>query len=282
VGLGALRGFDASMAPDRVWGSLGLQGFKRGISAFVPPPTPSWTRRPTRRTERDDVATCLCALPRRPCALLRASWRLALPPWGKHPGMSSLVAFATTLHDLHCVPLSWRTWGLRGSSSGAGFATQAVNSSSLLTFGAVFPDAGPTPAARRFRAWLPLLGLSKIVPPPCALVESTPGFHPYGFVLRAAVCRRRPCSALVVFHHLDGLLLQRACRDVAPDCRPWDSPRFRPLRGAVPVTPFRPSELCSPDTARAPDKSVALGPGHVPTACCHAAVTTPDPLPPRR
>jgi len=174
VGFGVLGGFDASRAPDRVWGSLGLQGFKLGISAFVPPPTPPWTRLPTRRTERSDVSACFCALPRRSSALLRSPWKQALPPWGKHPGMSSLVAFATALHDLHCVPLSRRTSGLRGPSSGAGFATQAVNSSSLLTFGADFPDAGPTPAARRFRAELPLLGLSKIVPPSYALVESTP------------------------------------------------------------------------------------------------------------
>jgi len=33
----------------------------------------------------------------------------------------------------------------------------------------------PAPAARRGNAGLPLLGLSKIVPPPCSIVESTPG-----------------------------------------------------------------------------------------------------------
>jgi len=74
----------------------------------------------------------------------------------------------------------------------------------------------------------------------------------------------------------------RPCRDVAPDCRPWGSPRFRPLRGVVPATPFCPAELSSPDAAPQLDESSALGCGHTPSPCCHADLATPATLPPRR
>jgi hypothetical protein len=48
-------------------------------------------------------------------------------------------------------------------------------------------------------------GCPKIAPPPCSVEESTPGSiaAPFG----ADPARICPCSALVVFRHLDGLLL---------------------------------------------------------------------------
>lgn len=63
------------------------------------------------------------------------------PTMGKAPGDVAAHRVATALRDLRCVPLSRRTRGLRGPSPGADLTTQVMRSNSLLTFGAVFPDA---------------------------------------------------------------------------------------------------------------------------------------------
>lgn len=119
---------------------MGLQGFERRHRCHHPASRTTVGRRPTRRTELTDVPPP----PRVAATAARSAandLEMGSPTVGKAPGNAAARCFATALHDLHCVPLSRRTWGLRGPSSGAESTTQAVNSLSLLTFGAVFPDA---------------------------------------------------------------------------------------------------------------------------------------------
>ena len=63
------------------------------------------------------------------------------PTMGKAPGDVAAHRVAAALLDLRCGPLSRCTRGLRGPSPGADLTTQVAGSNSLLTFGAVFPDA---------------------------------------------------------------------------------------------------------------------------------------------
>lgn len=198
------------------------------------------------------------------------------PTMGKAPEDVAAHRVAAALRDLRCVPLSRRTRGLRGPSLGADLTTQAARSNSLVTFGAVFPDAVRlmpldvgTPSCLSWGCRRSPLRRSR-----CA--KSTPGEDPCG---TSPSGRRlptptvfRPCG----FSPLRRLAPPLPCRDVAPGCRPWGSSRFRPLRGVIPATPICPSEPCSPDTASALDESrtwAAVRRGR--------CVTTPPPLHPR-
>lgn len=259
---------------------MGLQGFERRHRCHHPASRTTVGRRPTRRTELTDVPPP----PRVAATAARSAandLEMGSPTVGKAPGNAAARCFATALHDLHCVPLSRRTWGLRGPSSGAESTTQAVNSLSLLTFGAVFPDAvrllPPGVGTPDCLSWGCRRSPLRRARPRSPLPDAPLRVHPSG--------RRLPTPTMFRprgFSPPRRFAPPRPCRDVAPDCRPWGSPRFRPLRGVIPATPFRPPEPCSPDAAPVRNEFRPVGCGQAAPPCRHAVTASPAPLPPRR
>jgi hypothetical protein len=126
-----------------------------------------------------------------------------------------------------------------------------------MTFDAVFPDTFRSVGPIGCPTGLPLLGLSKdrpsvVLPAP----ESTPGC-PLRDRLRNGAANARPCSVLVVSHHLDVFLLRYRARVLqrAPDPGvhpvsvppPWVAPLRRLLLGmlSLPSEAFPPSEAAT-------------------------------------
>jgi len=151
--------------------------------------------------------------------------------------------------------------GPRGPPTGL-HSKRSFRVHALRDLGATFPGAR-SPTARRLRR-ASSLGVSKDAPPPYRVEESTPG------VRIAAPCRSFvgfrpresrlvpsglgkplpvPRSALVVSHHLGGLLLPRRRGLVASRSRSWGSPRFPPIQSRFPVMCFLPFGAFPPPTA---------------------------------
>ena len=84
-------------------------------------------------------------------------------------------------------------------------------------------------ANRPVRDRTPALGFSNTAPPSCSFPRGV--FHRRCRRLRPGAATHRACSALVVSHHLDGLLSRGDRRLVASCSRPWGSPGFGPRRG---------------------------------------------------
>jgi hypothetical protein len=119
---------------------LGLQGLERRHRCLRPASRATVGLPCARRTER----TAIFPPPRVTTTARRSAatdLEVGPPTVGKAPGDVVARCFATALHALRCVPLSRRTRGLRGPSSGAELSTQIESPISLLPFGAVFPDA---------------------------------------------------------------------------------------------------------------------------------------------
>ena len=108
-----------------------------------------------------------------------------------------------------------------------------------------------------------------MLPPPC---------------LRVVAARLRPCSALVVSHHSDGLLLSDRAGLLRPahdhgvhhvsTCCEQAFPRCSPTLQSLAPRPQRRCEAGFPSSHR--------GVRHRLAACCHAASRSPVPLPSRR
>ncbi len=129
------------------------------------------------------------------------------------------LAFATALPDLPSRRSRAADGGLRGPTVGPRTGTKVAVHRTLLTFAptsSMLPSLGSLSlsALRPGVATAPSSCLSwgcpKIAPPSYSLEESTPRTVASPFGLDPA--RILPCSALVVSHHLDGLLLPARAR----------------------------------------------------------------------
>lgn len=173
---------------------------------------------------------------------------------------------------------------------------KADTNTTLLTFDAVFPDTFQSVGPAGCPTGLPLMGLSKDRPSVVlATPESTPG-RPSRIRLRNEPARARPCSVLVVSHHLDGLLLRCRARVLqrAPDpgVHPVSAPtprvtsRRRHLLGmpSLPSEAFPPFEATGNVTDVSPRRSplplpprpFLPSPGDV-AAVARACVSSPVP-----
>jgi len=172
-----------------------------------PPPTlpPGWVAMPAlclHPTERGAARPLSGAeLPRREHASRASSSVGQARETGKEPIRScGSLAFAAALHDLQCRRSRGAHWDLRGPPNRLRVRTRmGMNRSALhpRDLGVVFPNAvvarnrscgrpagrplDPNSGFRQLSCLgtlcvrLPLLGLSKIAPPPYAVEESTPG-----------------------------------------------------------------------------------------------------------
>jgi hypothetical protein len=218
-------------ADGRVWGSPGLQG--RGL-------VPCGTWPPSRHHRRcPPVAGGTAAR------------------WGEMPERSRGYGLSSRPPDVHRRACAHRLV-FEDPRSDRARMRKANTNTTLLTFDAVFPDTFQSVGPAGCPTELPLLGLSKDRPSVVLTApKSTPG-RPSRDRLRNEPAKARPCSVLVVFHHLDGLLLRCHARVLQrtpdPGVHPVSAPppqvasRRRHLLGmpSLPFEAFPPSEAATP------------------------------------
>jgi len=178
--------------------------------------------------------------------------------------------------------------------SGRACMRKADTNTTLLTFDAVFPDTFRSVGPAGCPTGLPLWGLSKDRPSVVLTTpKSTPG-DPLRDCLREGPARALPRSVLVVFHHLDGLLL-RCCARVlqrAPDpgVHPVSAPALQvalPCRHltempSLPSEAFPPSEAATASTllhANVRSNRDCRGYRHHRVATMFTATLAPPPFP---
>jgi hypothetical protein len=211
--------------------------------------------------------------------------------WGDLPERVGGCWLATCPPDVHSRACA-RKLVLEDPRSGCLLTRNAWVDATLLTFDAGFPDTCRSVGPAGCPTGLPLLGLSKDRPSVVLTTpESTPS-SPLRVRLRKEPAKAPSCSAHVVFHHRDGLLLRCRARVLqrAPTlgftsfrlrysklpCHTRSSPR----RTSLPSEAFPPFEAATaPDSGpreRGPSPGAAAGSVTTVLPRC-----SPLPLPPR-
>jgi hypothetical protein len=127
--------------------------------------------------------------------------------WGEMPERSCGYGLSSRPPDVHLRACAHQLVFEDPRSDRARMRKASANTT-FMTFDAVFPDTFQSVGPAGCPTELPLLGLSKDRPSVVLTTsKSTPG-RPLRDCLRNEPARARPRSVLVVFHHLDGLLLR--------------------------------------------------------------------------
>jgi hypothetical protein len=153
-----------------------------------------------------------------PSPPLSALCRGTAARWGEMPERSRGCWLSSRPPDVHRYACAHQLVFEDPRSSRARMRKANTNTT-LLTFDAVFPDTFQSVGPAGCPTELPLLGLSKDRPSVVLTAsKSTPG-RPQRGHLRNEPAKARSRSVLVVFHHLDGLLLRCHARVLqrAPD-----------------------------------------------------------------